>query len=74
MAQEDGTTQSKSVKMSPGWEPKALGGPVTIVGMFEAIDAIVLGIDIEEFKKVRSLPARTHSVLPAAWHRFVRLS
>jgi hypothetical protein len=31
-----------------GWELKLLGGPVTIIGMFEAIDTIVLGLDADE--------------------------
>jgi hypothetical protein len=34
--------------MTPGWEKKVLGAPVTFVGMYEAMDVIVLAADLDE--------------------------
>jgi hypothetical protein len=36
--------------MTPGWEKKALGAPVTFVGMYEAMDVIVLAADLDEIE------------------------
>ena len=36
------------IPSAAGWELKLIGGPVTIIGMFEAIDTIVLGIDPDD--------------------------
>ncbi len=42
------TDRKRLIPSCAGWELKLIGGPVTIIGMFEAIDTIVLGIDPDD--------------------------
>ena len=52
MLQHDGTTVEQTLDMSPGWERGAMGGPVTFVGMYEALDVIALAADMDEMEVV----------------------